>query len=403
MGTAQATSFAQLLKRYRLAAGLTQEGLAERANLSARAVSDLERGIKTRPYRDTVDMLADALELGPDDRSALHATVERRRSRIETTPPEETGDVTPAPAEAPAAWALRLRSHPLVSVALAVAALLIAVVALALSRNNSAAGTPRLTANISLTFDRLLTMNAAGRAQSTFHAGSVIFVRPIWRLEHVSDTAQVTITCNLQLPGRAGQQPCPGVAAVHRADANGTHADTLLFRAPRVSPSFRLVVGVSAGSETLQKSVTIHVGGPNPEALSVLPIAGCSRVPAVGVRTTCIIAEFVTNDGDHTLSFPAGGQGVVAHLARDVRSLSFSPAAGQAGLRGSSVAWTGFQIRPGSTERAKLTVSVTPKASELGSRVALIARIDASALDKTTGKQTRASSGTLTTPGQVVQ
>ena len=35
--------FGVLLKRYRLVAGLTQEGLAERAGISARAVSDLDR------------------------------------------------------------------------------------------------------------------------------------------------------------------------------------------------------------------------------------------------------------------------------------------------------------------------------------------------------------------------
>src|SRR4051812_14366338 len=35
-------SFAALLKGYRLAAGLTQEGLAARAGISAHAVSDLE-------------------------------------------------------------------------------------------------------------------------------------------------------------------------------------------------------------------------------------------------------------------------------------------------------------------------------------------------------------------------
>jgi transcriptional regulator with XRE-family HTH domain len=38
------TTFGALLKRSRMAAGLTQEALAERANLSTRAVSDLESG-----------------------------------------------------------------------------------------------------------------------------------------------------------------------------------------------------------------------------------------------------------------------------------------------------------------------------------------------------------------------
>jgi len=51
-----------LLRQYRLAAGLTQEGLAERAGLSVRAVQNLERGDR-RPSRDTASRLADALAL----------------------------------------------------------------------------------------------------------------------------------------------------------------------------------------------------------------------------------------------------------------------------------------------------------------------------------------------------
>jgi len=69
--TAPAPSFGALLKRYRLAAGLTQEELAERAGLSVRAISDLERGLHRSPQKETVNLLADALRLKPDDRVAL--------------------------------------------------------------------------------------------------------------------------------------------------------------------------------------------------------------------------------------------------------------------------------------------------------------------------------------------
>ncbi|MFL5656177.1 MAG: helix-turn-helix domain-containing protein, partial [Ktedonobacteraceae bacterium] len=47
------SSFGALLKRYRLAAGLSQEALAARASLSARTISDLERGIHGTPHTDT--------------------------------------------------------------------------------------------------------------------------------------------------------------------------------------------------------------------------------------------------------------------------------------------------------------------------------------------------------------
>jgi len=79
MDTVSSPSFARLLKRYRLAAGLTQEALAERANLSVRTVSDLERGLKTRPHRDTVELLTTALQLAPGDRVLLEGAIWRRR------------------------------------------------------------------------------------------------------------------------------------------------------------------------------------------------------------------------------------------------------------------------------------------------------------------------------------
>lgn len=65
------TTFADLLRRHRLVAGLTQEALAERAGLSARGIQDLERGARTAPRAETVRMLADGLGLDDDARAAL--------------------------------------------------------------------------------------------------------------------------------------------------------------------------------------------------------------------------------------------------------------------------------------------------------------------------------------------
>ncbi|MGD0557757.1 MAG: tetratricopeptide repeat protein [Streptosporangiaceae bacterium] len=58
-----ADGFGAMLRRQRLAAGLTQEQLAGRAEISVRAISDLERGRTTRPFRHSVRMLAAALGL----------------------------------------------------------------------------------------------------------------------------------------------------------------------------------------------------------------------------------------------------------------------------------------------------------------------------------------------------
>jgi predicted ATPase/DNA-binding XRE family transcriptional regulator len=93
-------SFGALLKRYRLAAGLTQEALAERAGMSVQAVSALERGVRRKPYTSTIDLLAGALRLAPAQREELVAVARRRGNpRVDGPPgpPRYTLPVPPTP------------------------------------------------------------------------------------------------------------------------------------------------------------------------------------------------------------------------------------------------------------------------------------------------------------------
>ena len=60
-----------LLQHHRKAAGLSQEELAERAEMSRRGISDLERGLRRTPYPDTVRRLAQALGLSQPEYRAL--------------------------------------------------------------------------------------------------------------------------------------------------------------------------------------------------------------------------------------------------------------------------------------------------------------------------------------------
>ena len=53
MSTTTSSTFGALLRHHRLAAGLTQEALAERSGLSARGVQDLERGLRLAPRAET--------------------------------------------------------------------------------------------------------------------------------------------------------------------------------------------------------------------------------------------------------------------------------------------------------------------------------------------------------------
>jgi predicted ATPase/transcriptional regulator with XRE-family HTH domain len=84
--------FGGLLRHYRVAAGLTQEELAERAGVSTRGVSDLERGAHGLPRKDTLQLLLDALALSPADRATLVAAARRpvttraRRESVDRPP-----------------------------------------------------------------------------------------------------------------------------------------------------------------------------------------------------------------------------------------------------------------------------------------------------------------------------
>src|SRR5215469_7446750 len=89
--TEHSTPFGELLTRYRKAAGLTQEELAERARLSRNAISALERGSRQSPRRDTVVLLATALELADEERSQLLVAARRHRQLavVTTSPPPD--------------------------------------------------------------------------------------------------------------------------------------------------------------------------------------------------------------------------------------------------------------------------------------------------------------------------
>jgi tetratricopeptide (TPR) repeat protein/transcriptional regulator with XRE-family HTH domain len=70
--------FGALVRRFRLAAGVTQEELAERAALSVRAIRRLERGQTTRPFQSSIRRLASALQLDDAATAVLIAAAPRR-------------------------------------------------------------------------------------------------------------------------------------------------------------------------------------------------------------------------------------------------------------------------------------------------------------------------------------
>jgi predicted ATPase/transcriptional regulator with XRE-family HTH domain len=69
--------FGMLLRHYRLTAGLSQEVLAERAQMSVNGVSALERGYRRTPQRETLSLLAGALALNDEQREEFEAAAAR--------------------------------------------------------------------------------------------------------------------------------------------------------------------------------------------------------------------------------------------------------------------------------------------------------------------------------------
>ena len=77
-------TLATLLRKHRLAAGLSQAELAERANMSVGAIGSLEQGLRRAPYTATLDSLADVLGLSGAQRDELSRFAKRGRTRRPT-------------------------------------------------------------------------------------------------------------------------------------------------------------------------------------------------------------------------------------------------------------------------------------------------------------------------------
>ena len=88
------SGFSALLRQHRLAAGLTQAALAERAGLAERTVQDLERAV-ARPLRETVRRLVAALEPTPEARARFEAAISAPRRQPGPTPRPQRRDVPP--------------------------------------------------------------------------------------------------------------------------------------------------------------------------------------------------------------------------------------------------------------------------------------------------------------------
>src|ERR1700724_2028531 len=98
MDATGALKFGELLRHHRIAAGLTQEALAERTGLGVRSIQHLEGGAHL-PHRDTVDRLIRALALGGEERQEFERAAQpppRPREGASTSPGEVPIDRAPS-------------------------------------------------------------------------------------------------------------------------------------------------------------------------------------------------------------------------------------------------------------------------------------------------------------------
>jgi predicted ATPase/DNA-binding XRE family transcriptional regulator len=251
-------TFADLLRQLRTAAALSQEELAERAGVSLRGLSDLERGVRRTPHLSTVRLLADALALGPEDRQALLAAAR----------PGTVSETTGAP---PA---------PVVSLPLPLTSLL--------GREQDLAELISLLGQCNLRLVTLtgaggsgktrLALEAAARLQGTFPDG-VVFVD----LTSLRDPQFVLATIAAALgvrerPGHPLRETLAGVLASKRQLLLLDNFEQVLDAAPEIAA---LLAACPRLAVLATSREALRLRGERLFPVSPLPLPACERVVSV--------------------------------------------------------------------------------------------------------------------------
>jgi predicted ATPase/transcriptional regulator with XRE-family HTH domain len=259
--------FSQMLRDRRLAAGLTQEALAERAGLGVRSIQALERG-ESKPLRGTLLRLAGALDLTQEERGPFSVAAEPAPRRRAPAPSQAGGQTANTQPGQPAVSAHRHGYLPVPLTSF-------------VGREQEMADIARL-----LSTARLLTMTGPGGTGKTrltvqaaaaarpHHADGVVFVS----LAAIGDSALVAVAIAAALGVRQGEDP-----SLTHALIAGLRAKRLLLvldNFEHVAPAAPLVNELLAACAGLQIVVTsrmpLHVSGEQEYAVPPLP------VPAAG-------------------------------------------------------------------------------------------------------------------------
>jgi predicted ATPase/DNA-binding CsgD family transcriptional regulator len=260
-----APAFGAVLRRHRLEAGLSQEALAERAHLSGRAISDLERGVNRTPRSATLDLLATALGLTGPARTDFQDEARRRAPA-----PGAPGQVGPLP--------LPLPLTPL---------------------HGRASDTADVTALLARPEVRLVTLTGppgVGKSRLGLHVAAGLegpaatagpYPDGVWlvALAHLEDPALVAAT----LAHALGARGAGAGAAAERLAAHLRRRRTLLVldNFEQVAPAAPLLAHLLAAAPGLQLLVTSRVAlrltGEHEYPLLPLPPPPLDPLPALPV------------------------------------------------------------------------------------------------------------------------
>jgi hypothetical protein len=113
--------------------------------------------------------------------------------------------------------------------------------------------------SVTFTFDRITAENDSGHPATSFKAGQSLRIVASYTVRNVKTTAPLWITRVYQYPGNGGWRPLGHPIIERSVTANGTHPYSVTFVPSPLYPRQRILLGITIGSQTQQKAVTISI------------------------------------------------------------------------------------------------------------------------------------------------